>query len=63
MFDNLSTLDLGDIKILLSLEETYYLYALNKLIKHSKINKSISKKMGLEFKRFCFLKRAMSFLK
>ena len=58
MFDNLSTLDLGDIKILLSLDKISYLYALNKLVKDNKINKSISKRLGLELKKILLSKKS-----
>ena len=58
MFENLSTLDLGDIKILLSLDKISYLYALNKLVKDNKINKSISKRLGLELKKILLSKKS-----
>lgn len=57
MFNVLNNLDLYVINTLLNLDGTSYLYALNKLVKESGINKPISKSLGNELKKIMLSKK------
>ncbi len=58
MFLKINSLDLHVVNTILSLDETSYLYALNKSVKESGFNRSISKKLGLELKKIMLSKKS-----